>query len=326
MPNLEYCISTMNKYGKERIPFLVLIDYDMACPQIWTLSDLPEDILFATQKLEKYPELHINKTDIQLKRNKIPFADYQKAFQIVQEHLHVGNTYLANLTFATEITTNLSLEEIFTVSKAPFRLKYKDEFVVFSPEGFVEIKNNQIATFPMKGTIDAEIPNAQDIILNDLKETAEHATIVDLLRNDLSKVATNVHVEKYRYIDKIFTNQKPILQVSSKITGALPSNWSEQIGSILFQLLPAGSVTGAPKKKTVEIINQAETHQRGYYTGIFGVFDGEEFSSAVNIRFIQKQNGKLFFKSGGGITAMSNLESEYNELNQKIYVPLSRID
>jgi para-aminobenzoate synthetase component 1 len=174
----------------------------------------------------------------------------------------------------------------------------------------------------MKGTIDAAIDNAAETILNDKKEYAEHCTIVDLIRNDLSMVAKDVFVERFRYIDKIKTHEKELLQVSSKISGQLGTNFHERVGDIIFGLLPAGSVSGAPKEKTVEIIKTAEGYERGYYTGVFGYFDGNTLDSGVMIRFIENINGQLYYKSGGGITVYSKSELEYQELIDKVYVPL----
>ncbi|WP_347394690.1 chorismate-binding protein, partial [Parabacteroides leei] len=91
---------------------------------------------------------------------------------------------------------------------------------------------------------------------------------------------------------------------------------------ILFCLLPAGSITGAPKKKTMEIIEEAETYERGFYTGVMGYFDGNRLDSAVMIRFLEQEGNRLLFKSGGGITSQSDLQSEYNEMKQKVYVPI----
>jgi para-aminobenzoate synthetase component 1 len=213
------------------------------------------------------------------------------------------------------------MRDIFLQSEAKYRLYVKDEFVVFSPEIFIQIKEDTIYSFPMKGTIDAQLENAEYKILTNKKESAEHATIVDLIRNDISKVASNVKVEKYRYIDVIKTNEGNLLQVSSKISGKLENQYRQQLGTIIFELLPAGSISGAPKKKTLEIIASAETHKRGFYTGVFGVFDGKDLDSGVLIRFIEKQQEQLVFKSGGGITANSSLESEYQEMIQKVYLP-----
>ena len=174
----------------------------------------------------------------------------------------------------------------------------------------------------MKGTIEASIPNAKEKILANEKEMAEHVMVVDLMRNDLSMVGTSVQVENFRYVEKIKAGEKELLQVSSKITTKLPNNWHEILGDLLQTLLPAGSITGTPKRSTVNIIKSIEDYERGFYTGIFGIFDGKNLYSAVMIRFIEKEEGKLFYKSGGGITLDSDAKSEYEELIDKIYLPL----
>jgi para-aminobenzoate synthetase component 1 len=235
--------------------------------------------------------------------------------------IRAGNTYLLNLTFATPIESSLDLKEIFTYAKAKFKLYFKGKFICFSPERFVEIENNCIATYPMKGTIDADLPNARKNILSDSKETAEHVMIVDLMRNDLGIVGSHVKVEKFRYVEKIKAGDKALLQVSSKITATLDENWKDEIGTLLNHLTPAGSITGTPKKSTVGIIDTIENYDRGFYTGIFGIFDGENLRSGVMIRFIEKEEGQLVYKSGGGITIDSDAQSEYEELLDKIYLP-----
>ncbi len=203
-----------------------------------------------------------------------------------------------------------------------YKLWVRDAFTVFSPEIFIRIHNGRIYSYPMKGTINASTPSADRLLINDPKETAEHATIVDLIRNDLSMVAEQVSVSRYRYIDKLQTNQGSILQTSSEIQGVLPDDYLTNLGSIIFRLLPAGSITGAPKKKTMQIIKEAETYDRGFYTGIMGYFDGKDLDSAVMIRFVEQEGGKMYFKSGGGITSQSDVENEYNEMKQKVYVPI----
>ena len=175
----------------------------------------------------------------------------------------------------------------------------------------------------MKGTIDAAIPQAAEKILNDPKEMAEHNTIVDLLRNDISQIARNVRVKKLRYIDKISSQDKALLQVSSEIEGNLKPGFRDNLGTQFFKLLPAGSISGAPKPKTIEIIQNAESSKRSYYTGVAGIYDGQNLDSCVMIRYIEKERGKLYFRSGGGITFMSDPDKEYKELLQKIYVPLN---
>lgn len=257
------------------------------------------------------------------KTTPVSFEKFKTGYEKVMWHIHNGNTYLLNFTQPTKVETNLSLEEIFYESSAPYKIYLKDKFVCFSPETFVKTGDGKIYSFPMKGTIDADIENAEQIILNDSKEIAEHNTIVDLIRNDLSLVAENVTVEKFRYLTHIKTNHKNLWQVSSQISGDLPKNYNENIGDIIFKMLPAGSISGAPKKKTLEIISSTEDYERGYYTGVFGIFDGEDIDSCVIIRYIENQNGQLIYKSGGGITFMSEAKKEYDELLKKVYVPIA---
>ncbi|WP_300700947.1 aminodeoxychorismate synthase component I, partial [uncultured Phocaeicola sp.] len=217
---------------------------------------------------------------------------------------------------------NLTLEDVFRHSKALYKLWLKDRLVCFSPEIFVRIEDGKIKSFPMKGTIDATLSDAAKQLMDDPKEAAEHATIVDLIRNDLSMVAERVSVARYRYCDRLETNKGPIFQTSSEICGILPDDYPSHIGDIIFCLLPAGSITGAPKPKTMAIIEEAEKYERGFYTGIMGYCDGKTLDSAVMIRFLEQEKGKLYYKAGGGITSKSDLQSEYNEMIQKIYVPI----
>jgi len=316
-------IKQINQFGQQSIPFLLIIDFEIKRPIIYPIFNLPTDILFQTTIYKNSTITTKKTTDFRFKKFPVNFRIYKKAFNKIQDNIRAGNTYLLNLTFPTKIETNLSLREIFFLSKAKYKLLFNDRFVVFSPETFIQIFNGRIYSYPMKGTIDADIPNARNVILNDVKETAEHNTIVDLIRNDLSIVSNNVTVEKYRYIDELVTNDKRLLQVSSVISGDLPENYKEILGDIIFSLLPAGSISGAPKKKTVRIIKDTESYERGYYTGIMGYFDGENFDSAVMIRFIEKKNECLIYKSGGGITYLSDPRSEYEELIKKVYVPIN---
>lgn len=318
----------LNDWGKAKTPFFFLVDYQFNHPQAWKLEDIdPREILFNLNGFSNDQAVIRGELPEQMefRKHPLPFHDYQPKFECVLRHLNAGNSFLVNLSVPTPIDTNLTLEQIFQHSDAPYRLLFQDRFVCFSPEIFVRVRGNRIASFPMKGTIDAAVPNARQVILSDYKEAAEHATIVDLIRNDLSMVAEKVWVERYRYIDCIQTFDKKLLQVSSEIAGILPDTFNGQYGDLLRKLLPAGSITGAPKPRTLEIIEEAEGYNRGYYTGVMGYFDGQNFESAVMIRFIERQDSGLIFKSGGGITALSNAESEYQEMIDKVYLPFSDI-
>jgi para-aminobenzoate synthetase component 1 len=314
-------IEQMNSYGADGIPFLFIIDFDMVRPEIYKLDSVPGDIKFSTPLFSNFTSPQIYSNKILLVKYPVTFEKYKTAFENVQKNINLGNTYLLNLTFPTEIKTEPSLEEIFYSCVARYKLYYQNTFIVFSPEIFVRISDGKIKSFPMKGTIDASFPDAENVLLNDPKEEAEHNTIVDLIRNDLSRIASKVSVTRYRYIDHIITGSSELLQVSSEITGTLNRGYRKYLGDIICGLLPAGSVTGAPKKETLRIIRESENYDRGWYTGVFGVFDGTSLDSGVMIRFIEKNGDELLFKSGGGITYLSDPVKEYDELISKVYVP-----
>ena len=380
-------IDKINQLASQDEPFLFVINYQGDKAFIRLLSDInPEECLFdfegrgnfshawkETLK-EEISEKEIWKEEISETTWQIEpplYEDYERSFNIVKSNIMAGNSYLTNLTCRVPVSCNLSLEEIFHRAKGKYKLllrrkrtqaedkaHLKEEnieenltpFVCFSPETIVRIKGGRIYSYPMKGTLDASLPNAEKQLMEDRKEAAEHATIVDLIRNDLSRVAEDVKVDKYRYIDVLHTNKGDILQTSSEISGRLPEDYPHHLGEILDAQLPAGSITGAPKDKTMQIIQEAEGYDRGFYTGIMGIYDHGELNSAVMIRFIEeetspvdfetdgeknfkakegkasegkepKANRKLYFKAGGGITSKSDCRKEYEEVIQKIYLP-----
>ena len=340
-----------------------------AWKETWKEETLKEEISEKETWKKETSEKEISETIWQI--DPPLYEDYERSFNIVKSNIMAGNSYLTNLTCRVPVSCNLSLEEIFHRAKGKYKLllrrkrtqaedkaHLKEEnieenltpFVCFSPETFVRIKGGRIYSYPMKGTLDASLPNAEKQLMEDRKEAAEHATIVDLIRNDLSRVAENVRVDKYRYIDVLHTNKGDILQTSSEISGRLPEDYPHHLGEILDAQLPAGSITGAPKDKTMQIIQEAEGYDRGFYTGIMGIYDQGELNSAVMIRFIEEETSpvdfetdgeknfkakegkasegkepkasrELYFKAGGGITSKSDCQREYEEVIQKIYLP-----
>ncbi len=380
-------IDKINQLASQDEPFLFVINYQGDKAFIRLLSDIiPEECLFDFEGRGNFS--HARKETLKeeiLKKETLKeeisettwqiepplYEDYERSFNIVKSNIMAGNSYLTNLTCQVPVSCNLSLEEIFHRAKGKYKLllrrkrtqaedkdHLKEEnieenltpFVCFSPETFVRIKGGRIYSYPMKGTLDASLPNAEKQLMEDRKEAAEHATIVDLIRNDLSRVAENVRVDKYRYIDVLHTNKGNILQTSSEISGRLPEDYPHHLGEILDAQLPAGSITGAPKDKTMQIIQEAEGYDRGFYTGIMGIYDQGELNSAVMIRFIEEETSpvdfetdgeknfkakegkasegkepkasrELYFKAGGGITSKSDCQREYEEVIQKIYLP-----
>ncbi|MEE9350160.1 MAG: aminodeoxychorismate synthase component I [Flavobacteriaceae bacterium] len=317
----EKFIRKINKYTANGTPYLFVMDFELQKPFVCKISNLEKNNVFYSIKGVGNLEQSKSEKNIFIKPKPLNKKNYKIGFDTVKSEILKGNSYLLNLTFPTKIKTKNSLSEIIYQAKADYKLFFKNKFISFSPESFIQIKDNKIYTFPMKGTIDALIPDAKKTLLDDKKETYEHNTIVDLMRNDLAMVSTDIKVNRFRYVETIKTSKGAILQVSSEIEGTLPKNWKDTFGEILYKLLPAGSISGAPKPKTLEIIRHAEQGKRGFYTGVFGVFDGSSVDSAVLIRYIEKKKQKLIYRSGGGITSKSNLDFEYDEMLQKIYIP-----
>lgn len=311
---------------KEDIPFLFIIDFLKYEKLAYTFDEAAaENIYFDIKGINNDDGLKFKKivsAPIDLQPKPISKNRYKKAFDTVKKEIYNGNSFLLNLTFPTKLKTTSNLNAIYQQAFAPYKLLYKDKFVVFSPECYLKVTDGCIYSYPMKGTISNDTPNAQELLLSNKKELHEHNTIVDLIRNDLSIIAKKVRVNKFRYVEKIKKGNQELLQTSTEIEGELPLNWKNDFADLLSKTLPAGSISGAPKKKTLDIIDKVEMAPRGFYTGIFGIFDGTTIDSAVSIRYIEKINGQLYYKSGGGITHLSTLNEEYQELLDKIYVPV----
>lgn len=320
-------IDRLNQLGAAGKAAFLLLDFEGQKPLLWDQDELQlaEDVKFSfpeQRSVDAHKDYHYP-GDLLCGANYVGEAFYQRAFAIVQAGLQRGDSFLTNLTTPTEVELSTDFAEVYEKAAAPYRVWLKGQFVSFSPETFVKISaTGQISSNPMKGTAE-DSPAGRHHLLTSQKEIAEHATIVDLIRNDLSQVAKRVRVANYRYFDRIETPRGGLLQTSTKITGQLPDNWKAQLGTIFGRLLPAGSVSGAPKPATLEIIRRAEGRDRGYYCGIGMYFDGHKVDSCVLIRFIeQASETQLLFWAGGGITTRSNWKEEYAELKAKVRIPL----
>ncbi|MCA1747206.1 MAG: chorismate-binding protein, partial [Bacteroidales bacterium] len=226
-------IEKCNAWAEEGTPFLFIIDYELEQFLIFRLEEAAGQGVFYDVRgrtnvtgitNEVLPGLRAASSQdgkpaappkFRFEAVPMAFPRYEKAFSLVKNHILHGNSFLLNLTFPTPIQTDLGLEQVFHASVAPYRLLFGDQFVVFSPETFVTIGGNTIRSFPMKGTIDAALPDAERRLVENEKELWEHNTIVDLIRNDLSMVADDVRVTRFRYIDRIRTHRGELLQVSS---------------------------------------------------------------------------------------------------------------
>ncbi|WP_026232068.1 aminodeoxychorismate synthase component I [Neolewinella persica] len=315
----------LNRLGAKQEPCFFLVDFEQEKPRVWSASEADADqprFSFRGYEEEDLPPSGM--LPPKLFAHHISESAFRNAFEVVQTGLQRGDSFLTNLTFPVPVDLTGSLEEIYWQSEAKYRIVWPDHFVCFSPETFVTVSPaGYIESRPMKGTA-LDTPKARQALLQSKKEVAEHATIVDLIRNDLSQVARKVRVTNYRYFHKIATSRRGLVQTSSNIGGQLPENWRENLGEILNRLLPAGSISGAPKPATLDIIRRAEGQPRGYYCGIGGYFDGQQLDTCVLIRLIEKRtDGTFHFRSGGGITARSNWQEEFEELKAKVRIPLS---
>lgn len=313
----------MNQSGRRREPFLFGVDFELTKGFFVPSPLQQQDILFEVGGVTNVSRMENTPRGKVFVPHPVSGEEYGEKFDTVRGGLLRGDSFLLNLTVATALETDWTLEGIFHRARSPYRLLVPGEFVCFSPEIFVRIGEGMISSFPMKGTIDASIEDAERVILEDYKEHAEHNTIVDLIRNDLNRVAEGVRVPRFRYIDRLHTSNGEILQVSSEVAGDLARDYFSCLGDIVFELLPAGSISGAPKSSTLDIISRAEGEPRGYYTGVFGYFDGEKLDSAVMIRFIEQRDGQFYFRSGGGITINSDCRAEYEEVLAKVYLPFT---
>ncbi|WP_298711991.1 anthranilate synthase component I family protein [Chitinophaga sp.] len=187
-----------------------------------------------------------------------------------------------------------------------------------SPEAQLIIKDRKAVIHPIAGTFRRTGNDEQDAklaaeLLEDPKENAEHVMLVDLARNDLSRHAADVEVETYRQI-KYYSH---VIHLVSEVTGKLPENSSPF--DILAATFPAGTLSGAPKYKAMELIDSYEPTARGFYGGCVGFvgFNGD-FNHAIMIRSMLSRNNTLYYQAGAGVVAKSVASSELQEVNNKL--------
>ena len=250
--------------------------------------------------------------------------DYRRAFEQVQSLIAAGDTYQVNLTFKLEGAYRESTAGLYDRMRRNQRVKYaafvnhEDRAILScSPELFFRTDGRTITLKPMKGTAPrgrypAEDRAQRDWLSNSSKDRAENLMIVDMLRNDAGRVAVpgSVRVERFFDIERYET----VFQATSTIRARLRRNVS--IGELIGSLFPCGSVTGAPKIRTMQIIRELERVPRGIYTGSIGFFAPDRravFSVAIRTLVVEKQNGEMDFGVGSGVVHDSTGTGEYAE-------------
>lgn len=258
----------------------------------------------------------------------IDFKSYSNAIKKIKKEIACGNTYEVNYTYDYKIKTDADgfdlYNSILPNQKTPYNAYIKndyEELLSFSPELFFTLVENKILTKPMKGTVkrgktEKEDKNNVEFLRNDIKNRAENVMIVDLLRNDLGKIAKTGSVK----VDKLFEieTHKTLHQMTSEISAELEDNTT--LFEIFEAIFPCGSITGAPKISTMEIIDNVEVGKKGIYCGAIGLISPEKTVFSVPIRILRKKNKDKFFlcRVGGAIVWDSTAIEEWEETLTKI--------
>ena len=256
-------------------------------------------------------------------------TDYEKAIAQVHHHLRQGDTYQVNYTVQLKQDLSANPFAIYNRMVVEQEAGYNayvehDEMAVISmsPELFFEQNDRELATRPMKGTTQRGVTDQEDLaqaswLEQDSKNRSENMMIVDLLRNDMNRISEvgSEHVERLCQVEQYST----VWQMTSTIKSQLRPD--VDLVEIFRSLFPCGSITGAPKIATMEIIKNLEPQPRGVYCGTIGLLlpNGRRIFN-VAIRTIQLHQGKAVYGVGGGITWDSTWESEYREVHQKAAV------
>jgi len=251
---------------------------------------------------------------------------YKENYEKIKSYITAGDIYQINLTHRMEGETTTPPRELFTKILKSNPVEYLaylegDDFEILSasPEKFVKIEKRKIETRPIKGTVPRGKNKEEELeyqakLLSSTKEAAELNMITDLLRNDLGKIAKigSVKVESTRALLKCPT----VWHTYSKITATIDDKYSNL--EALISMLPGGSITGCPKKRAMEIIDELETTTRGVYTGIIGYIDSKNtYEFNIAIRTIIKKEKKLYLQVGGGIVIDSKHKDEFQETLNK---------
>lgn len=307
---------------------IIIFDLHNNKQYITSLKGSEEEIDLIMDKIKNSIKIEENKVEGIKKEfvsnfNKI---DYKSAITKLKNYIISGDVYIANMTqrFYTESTED-SFEiykKLRSINKAPFSayMNFNDfQIISSSPERFLEVNNRKVVTRPIKGTRPRGQTKEEDIknsleLLNSEKDKAELLMVVDLERNDLSKVC-KLHSVKVTELFKLET-YATVFHLVSTVEGEL----KDEVSAIkcIKECFPGGSITGTPKIRAMEIIEELEALKRNIYTGSIGYFDfrgNADFNIAI--RTIIKKDNKAYFGVGGGITYDSNEEDEYNETLDK---------
>lgn len=308
-------------------------------PQLYINFYKPDKLIsFKKDEFEKINNIILN-SNLAHTKPEINYSISKKTYisnvNKIKEYIEAGDVYQVNLSHLvrSEVKTdpkNIFLK-YFSSQPVPYGIYIncdKFHFLGGSMELFVEKKDGLIKTKPVKGTSkrDKNLKSDHKLKLelgNNLKERAENLMIVDLMRNDLSRICKHETVK----VNKLFDvkSYKTLHQMESEVTGQLKQN--VRLKDIIYNIFPPGSVTGAPKKRSVEIIDELEQHSRGPYCGCAGVFSPDgDFTLCVSIRTAILADNIVNYWAGSGIVYDSDPIKEYKETLLKAEAFLTAIN
>lgn len=298
-----------------------------------------ESICIATLKNKGFHDLKQNIKSIEKPfeintfEHDLKVDEYRQAARKIKDYIAAGDCYQVNFAQRFSATCEGDSFEAYTLLRnslpSPFSayMEFGNASVLsLSPERFIKLQDGCAETVPIKGTIARGADNQEDLLKaatlkNSIKDRAENLMIVDLLRNDLSKTCTNVKVPTLFELQS-FAN---VHHLVSTITGKLkPDSSSLELFSSCF---PGGSITGAPKIRAMEIIEELEPTRRSIYCGSIGYFSAcGSMDTNIAIRTLLREDNKIYCWGGGGIVADSKIDTEYEESLAKVRVLLNTLE
>lgn len=277
----------------------------------------------ATYKFQKYGDVISNLTDLEFKNN----------VSLAKKHCHRGDVF--QLVLSRRFTQAFKGDEfnvyraLRSINPSPYLFFFDyGDFKIFgsSPEAQLIVKNRKAEIHPIAGTFKRTGNDEQDAVLakklsEDDKENSEHIMLVDLARNDLSRNGKLVEIEKYREV-QFFSH---VIHLVSKVTATLHEKASTM--QVVADTFPAGTLSGAPKFRAMQLIEEYEKTNRNFYGGAIGFMDFEgNFNHAIMIRTFLSKNHQLHSQAGAGIVASSDEEAEMQEVYNKLRALNKAID
>ena len=288
-------------------------NYEKACRELKEIADLIKN----GKKIEIEP--------LKLKSEFRPVFSREEYCDMVEkakDYIREGDIFQVVLSNRIEADISGSLFDTYrvlrTTNPSPYMFYFSSndiEIAGASPETLVKLNDRKLYTFPLAGTRPRGKTPEEDLkleeeLLGDEKELAEHNMLVDLGRNDIGRISEigSVHVDKYMSVERF----SHVMHIGSTVTGTLKSDLDPL--AAIDSILPAGTLSGAPKIRACEIINELENNKRGIYGGAIGYVDlSGNIDTCISIRIAFSRNNKVFIRSGAGIVADSVPDSEFEE-------------